>query len=204
MAKSYKFKKHPDTFILEIQLRESKYPVWRIVELSSKISLHELHLHIQVAMGWTCSHMYSFTVGRKRFEFPFPQEPEFIGELPKFDNSTQVQLKDLGLIVGSRFNYLYDFGDSWQHDIVVKGVSLAQDSILKLPICSAGAMACPPEDIGGIEAYNALVYMRLSGLPVKRYDYLMEYFKDFDVFTVNSIRSFAYTAKVKALRKAYK
>jgi hypothetical protein len=199
-----KIRKQPNAFIFEITLRGAKYPVWRIVEVPANISLHELHLNIQVAMGWTCSHLYAFEIGKKRFEFPDHDEQELDDDYPECGDSTIVKLKDLQLTVGSELTYIYDFGDNWEHDVIVKAVTREQDSIFKLPICSAGAMACPPEDIGGVHAYNALVKMRLSGVPDKRYDDLMEHFKQYDIFTVISIRSFTYAESVRALGKAYR
>jgi hypothetical protein len=49
---------------------------------------------------------------------------------------------------GSRFTYVYDFGDDWRHSIRVEEV-LASDPTVKVPRCTGGARAAPPEDSGG-------------------------------------------------------
>jgi hypothetical protein len=54
---------------------------------------------------------------------------------------------------GQRFRYIYDFGDSWDHTLVVEKISSAQES-LRSPICLKGKRACPPEDVGGVRGYE--------------------------------------------------
>jgi len=46
------------------------------------------------------------------------------------------------------FLYLYDFGDGWEHEIVVEGV-VTPDPTVQYPWCLTGERACPPEDCGG-------------------------------------------------------
>ena len=51
-----------------------------------------------------------------------------------------------------RFQYEYDFGDSWYHEVLFEGVVRAESKV-KCPLCLEGARACPPEDCGGIWGY---------------------------------------------------
>lgn len=51
-----------------------------------------------------------------------------------------------------RFKYEYDFGDSWELEVVVEGVSRSPVA-LKLGVCLDGESACPPEDVGGASGY---------------------------------------------------
>ena len=53
-----------------------------------------------------------------------------------------------------KFEYVYDFGDNWVHQIVVEKV-MADG--LPAPRCIAGARGCPPEDCGGSWGYAELV-----------------------------------------------
>jgi len=55
-----------------------------------------------------------------------------------------------------RFFYTYDFGDDWEHEIVIEGKKAAIDG-LRYPICIAGKMNCPPEDCGGVWGYRELL-----------------------------------------------
>jgi Plasmid pRiA4b ORF-3-like protein len=56
----------------------------------------------------------------------------------------------------SGFTYLYDFGDNWEHVIVVEK-SLPPGEGVRYPVCLAGARACPPEDVGGIPGYEGFL-----------------------------------------------
>jgi hypothetical protein len=55
-----------------------------------------------------------------------------------------------------KFIYKYDFGDSWEHEVLVEEV-LPPDPDFKHPVCLGGANACPPEDCGGIPGYYDLL-----------------------------------------------
>lgn len=60
------------------------------------------------------------------------------------------------IATGSRFTYLYDFGDGWEHHLSVEwiddndGEPLAQGDAWVVE----GENACPPEDIGGIGGFQ--------------------------------------------------
>jgi hypothetical protein len=47
----------------------------------------------------------------------------------------------------SRFSYLYDFGDGWEHDVVTVGPGGERPGVV------GGEGACPPEDVGGPYGY---------------------------------------------------
>ena len=55
-----------------------------------------------------------------------------------------------------RFRYVYDFGDNWEHEILLEKTF---DSVpgVRYPVCTAGKLACPPEDVGGIWGYYDFV-----------------------------------------------
>ncbi len=52
----------------------------------------------------------------------------------------------------SRLTYEYDFGDDWQHELLVEKIHPAEKGT-HYPICLEGAGACPPEDVGGVPGY---------------------------------------------------
>lgn len=72
----------------------------------------------------------------------------------EFIDSTETRLSALLANVGTPFSfgYEYDFGDGWQHDIVFEGSATVEPGV-KYPRCVEGALACPPEDIGGVWGY---------------------------------------------------
>ena len=52
--------------------------------------------------------------------------------------------------------YCYDFGDSWEHEIVVEGIVPAEPNV-RYPRCLDGRRASPPEDCGGAWGYAELL-----------------------------------------------
>lgn len=52
-----------------------------------------------------------------------------------------------------RFEYEYDFGDDWQHEILFEGCLRAEEGA-RYPLCVEGERACPPEDVGGTYGYR--------------------------------------------------
>ena len=133
---------------LKITLRNVKPAIWRRLLVPGNLNLQRLHLIIQDAMGWENCHMHSFEVGGEEYGVP---DPDAWG--PEVHNEKQYTLERLATIK-DRFRYTYDFGDSWEHEIVVEkvmtGASIA-------PRCIDGARACPPEDCGGAWGYMELV-----------------------------------------------
>jgi hypothetical protein len=51
-----------------------------------------------------------------------------------------------------KFIYEYDFGDSWEHVILVEKI-LSPEPGATYPECVKGRRARPPEDVGGIWGY---------------------------------------------------
>jgi Plasmid pRiA4b ORF-3-like protein len=52
-------------------------------------------------------------------------------------------------------HYTYDFGDGWEHDIVLEK-QLDPDPGEQSPTCLVGKGPCPPEDCGGSWGYADL------------------------------------------------
>src|SRR5262245_32210864 len=145
--------KHPasDTiYQLKVTLRESKPPIWRRIQVPGDISLAKLHQILQVVMGWTDSHLHQFVVGRTIIGVP---DPDFGMEVK---NERTFRLSQVAGGEKSKFVYEYDFGDNWQHDILVEKV-LQAESGARYPICLTGKRACPPEDCGGVWGYDDLL-----------------------------------------------
>lgn len=79
---------------------------------------------------------------------------------PECEDEELVTLDELGLSTGTRFWYVYDFGDSWEHAIRVRRVvpasTFASDERAAV-VCTSGENAAPPEDCGGIPGFAGLV-----------------------------------------------
>ena len=104
-------------------------------------------------MGWLDCHLHQFRLGRVYYGIPDREFEDFGGERL---NEKQYTVADLAPGAKKKFIYEYDFGDSWEHEVLVEQV-LSPDPAFKHPVCLAGANACPPEDCGGIPGYFELL-----------------------------------------------
>jgi len=121
-------------------------PVWRRLLIPAAMPLSRLHDVIQAAMGWQDCHLHCFTDGQRTYGLP---DPEL-----EFTDERSVRFGDLDLGNGG-LRYTYDFGDDWEHDIVVESVGTAEDGE-RYPRCIGGEGACPPENCGGAPGYEHL------------------------------------------------
>lgn len=137
-------------FELDVRLQEIEPPIWRTIEVPGAWSLEDVHFAIQVAMGWTNSHLHQFKIGDKHYGMA---DVDDTGDLD-FEDEREYRLQDL-VESGGSFVYEYDFGDSWEHDVTVKKITTVPKPARGR--CIAGARACPPEDCGGSSGYENLL-----------------------------------------------
>ena len=130
---------------VRITLQNIAPAVWRRVDLPLSTTLMALHDVIQVAMGWTDSHLFEFVVGDRVYGEPDPDDAMYERKVCQAKSIRLKQLLDRGV---ERFLYVYDFGDNWRHDIVVEEVFEGQPDI-DYPAFVDGARRGPPEDVGG-------------------------------------------------------
>jgi hypothetical protein len=133
-------------YLLKIQLLGVEPAVWRRFVVPSSITLDRLHDIVQIVMGWTDSHLHEFTIGKKRYtEYPESKEDGLV--------CGRYRLGDLIKQKGRTFRYLYDFGDSWEHELVLEESRYFNPGLRTKLACFEGERACPPEDVGGIPGY---------------------------------------------------
>ena len=131
--------------------------VWRRIQVPAKFSFWDLHVAIQDAMGWLDYHLHVYRVHqkykRRPLEIGIPQD-EWDGDvvLPGW----QVSISDYFAEPGQTMVYEYDFGDGWEHELLLEGILLKEKEIF-YPRCIGGERACPPEDCGGISGYDHLL-----------------------------------------------
>lgn len=136
-----------EAYQLKVTLRGvAKPPVWRRIVVPAALSLGLLHHVIQQAMGWEDDHLHLFSTAGRNYGDPY-------SDLGPADESKAVLAKVLAK-PGATMRYTYDFGDQWEHDIVLEKV-LPPDDVPRLS-CLAGKGACPPEDCGGAWGYARL------------------------------------------------
>ncbi len=143
------------TYILDIQLVGAEKPkIWRRIEISPEMSLHDLHTAIQTAMGWTDSHPHCFSTTAPNGEV------EIIPTSDEKGQSLEVRIKKHISPEHPILHYIYDFGDYWDHEIRLVHT---RREVTAIPECTDGAGACPPENSGGISGYmDALADGRIS------------------------------------------
>jgi hypothetical protein len=139
-------------FQFRISLRGITPRIWRRIQ-TKDCTLDKLHEHIQTAMGWTNSHLHSFEIKGQLFGDPMLMEENF--EEMGYEDSTTTKLSDILPKSGEsfRFDYEYDFGDGWKHNVLFEGCLRAEKGT-RYPLCLEGERACPPEDVGGIDGYQ--------------------------------------------------
>ena len=136
-----------DIYQLKITLRGVTHPpVWRRIAVPATLPLGLLHEVIQEAMGWEDGHLHMFSTPRRDYGSPDP-------ELGHADER-EVTVAEVLARPGATMLYIYDFGDDWEHDIVLEKV-LPPDPVVGVS-CLAGNGACPPEDCGGAWGYASL------------------------------------------------
>ena len=146
-------KKTQTVYQLKITLRGIRPPIWRRVQVRSDATLGHLHWVIQFAMGWTASHLHSFSIQGR--EYSMARLDIGLDELDMRDGES-VKLSQV--VAGEKFKffYLYDFGDSWEHEVLVEKVLTAERDA-HYPVCIKAKRACPPEDCGGTWGYQTLL-----------------------------------------------
>jgi hypothetical protein len=144
----------------KIVLREIEPPIWRRIQVPEEYTFWDLHVAIQDAMGWKDYHLHEFRMRPKHKKTEvrigiIDDEPEFPDQ-PKLLPDNEVLIHEYFHEVGTTSRYRYDFGDSWNHDIMLEGVLIREKGI-KYPRCLAGGRACPPEDCGGTPGYYSML-----------------------------------------------
>lgn len=126
---------------LKISLAYSDPKIWRRVLVSGDTALGKLHRIIQIAMGWTDSHLHQFVVQGGSYADP---DPEMGMDGSKSEN--RARLYQVAPNVGASVMYVYDFSDDWVHKIKVEKILDKDERFVGKPVCLKGQLSCPPED----------------------------------------------------------
>jgi Plasmid pRiA4b ORF-3-like protein len=162
-----------DVLSLKVALRNTKPPIWRRILMPESMTLADLHLAIQTAMGWYSCHLHDFDVDGRRYGDPSDTDD---WDDEALADESRLRLSALAGSGVTRFLYTYDFGDRWQHDILIEKASPA--GVMKArPACTAGKRNCPPEDCGGPWGYAELIEV-LANPAHPRYDEQLEWVGD--------------------------
>lgn len=145
--------------LLKVTLKNISPPIWRRFVVPNDYSLAQMHECLQIIMGWENSHLYEFIVGGRRDgrHYSVPMD-EFMSGFEDFGDGNTADF-DLSFLTrkGMKFAYIYDFGDSWDHELVAENVDYEHSDNDPPVVVLAGKRNCPPEDCGGSWGYANLV-----------------------------------------------
>lgn len=135
----------------KISLKGSKPIIWRRFQVEDNLKFYDLHLIIQIVMGWGNSHLYQFVFENNSYI----GNPEFLEDDDTVDDK-KIKLSAIFDKPKTKILYEYDFGDGWQHNVVLEKI-LEKDPEQQYPVCLKGFLNCPPEDAGGIYNFYELL-----------------------------------------------
>ena len=142
-------KKPTQIYQIKVTLDVTHPPIWRRILVPGNTSLLKLHDILQIVMDWEDYHLHMYTI--EGLIYGDPADDEY-GDMGTLDEANY-QLSQVIYGEGQRFTYEYDFGDSWDHTLLVEKI-LPPEKGFRYPFCLKGKRACPPEDVGGVWGYK--------------------------------------------------
>ena len=136
-------------FKFRIELEGSHPTISREFLIPSDFTFYKLHHTVQIVMGWENYHLYEFSIDSYRIGQQY-EEDGFNGPNEIIDSKT-IKIGDVLKSQGQKLDYLYDFGDYWQHSLTLERI--IEDLSIPFPICCSGNLSCPPEDVGGLPGF---------------------------------------------------
>jgi len=142
-----KIKKPADVYVyqMKVTLEDISPPISRRIQVTNDTTLGKLHRILQIIMGWSNYHLHEFVIDGVSYGVPNKET--------MFENEKNVRLSKVFSEEKTKFAYIYDFGDYWQHKILIDKI-LPLEPDMQYPICIKGKRACPHEDCGGAGGYE--------------------------------------------------
>lgn len=171
----------------KVTLRGIRPPIWRRFQVYNDLTFYELHQVIQVVMGWYNSHLHLFDLGG----FIVTDAETLAEGLEDGVNEERARLNKYLTQEGGKMHYEYDFGDSWEHEVLLEKILPAEPDVT-YPRCLKGKRACPPEDCGGVWGYAHLLETLADHSNPERKQY-MEWLggdldpEEFDLAEINEV-----------------
>jgi hypothetical protein len=135
---------------MKVTLKGIRPPIWRRIQVPANFKLKAFEVILQTVMGWGGGHLHEFDIHGVSY-----------GDLSQFEkgdvlDEKKVRLDQLITTEKEKFFYVYDFGDNWEHEILLEKI-LPFDKETQYPVCLSGKRSCPPEDSGGQWGYEELL-----------------------------------------------
>ena len=135
-------------YCLKITLKYVHCPIWRRFVVPSNIRLDKFHEVIQTIMGWCNGHLHAFEVSQGRRNIQSYKAAEWIEDWDDSLPEGKYTLESLLSEKGAKIKYRYDFGDNWEHEILLENPNYDAPDQPGPIFCIKGVRACPPEDCG--------------------------------------------------------
>ncbi len=137
----------------KVTLKGIRPPIWRRFQVTDDLTFYQFHLVLQEVMGWYGGHLHLFELAGG-FTITDAETLAEWGE--DGENERKARLKKYVRREGEKFRYEYDFGDSWEHEVLLEKI-LPVEAGVQYPRCLKGKRACPPEDCGGVWGYETML-----------------------------------------------
>lgn len=158
-------KKFDQVYQFKITLKDIKPLIWRRIQVPKTYTFWDFHVAIQDSMGWHDSHLHEFEIvnplNGKKTIIGIPNEDEDFANYKTLPGWKQ-KIADYFSKENKSANYIYDFGDNWEHKIILEKI-LPKENNVTYPLCVKGERACPPEDCGGTYGYED--FLKIIGDP---------------------------------------
>ncbi len=143
-------KEEPSVYQLKITLLGIEPPILRRIQVPNTLLLCCLHDALQAVLGWTDSHLHQFV--KDDTYWSDPEWYEDYDDIEVIDES-RVRVGRVLEAEGESVCYDYDFGDNWQHEVILEKI-LPAPTVRPRPVCLGGERHRPPEDVGGTSGYE--------------------------------------------------
>jgi len=151
----------------KVTLQGMRPPIWRRFQVYNDITFYEFHRILQEVMGWYNAHLHAFDLGGWQIT-----DPETLAEgWYDGEDECKARLNKHIKQEKQKFRYEYDFGDSWDHDVLLEKI-LPVEANIHYPRCLKGKRACPPEDCGGVWGYANLLKIMADETNPEREEFL--------------------------------
>jgi hypothetical protein len=148
----------PASVAVRIELYDIEPLIWRRIVVPTSWPMSTLHHYVQWVMGWQDTHAHEFRIGDQVIA------PDWWIKEISLDRNTGDYRDERRVKVGiavseaastGEFEYIYDMGDDWRHRLVLEtDLNTPARKFVRLPLCTAGEHACPPDDVGGPHGYT--------------------------------------------------
>jgi hypothetical protein len=157
-----------EAYVLHVKLELKNHNVWRKIIVPKQITFPDLHETLQIVFGWQDSHLHEFRIlagrpiGLNSKKDKEERKPNLILVCDEAifsygDSNIDVAMRrEAGEKIidylPAEIIYKYDFGDGWEHRIILEKV--IDNYEVNYPTCVAAEGNTPPEDVGGEPGYE--------------------------------------------------